>query len=243
MNYAVIIPARYSSSRYPGKPLIDLAGKSMIQHVWERCVAAVGDKLVYIATDDERISNHCSSFTSRLVATSTQCRTGTDRVAEAARLLKLDFAINVQGDEPLIEPSDILAVRDTFESGTWEVVNAMCPVRSEEEFRSPTIPKVVATPANRLLYMSRSGIPGCKSGEFKWGWKQICIYAFSQMALEQFAAQPSKTPLEEQEDIEILRFLELGYEVQMVKVNEGSIAVDTPEDRERVLHVLHNQSR
>jgi 3-deoxy-manno-octulosonate cytidylyltransferase (CMP-KDO synthetase) len=242
MNYAVIIPARYQSSRYPGKPLIDLDGKSMICRVWERCAEGVGKERVYIATDDDRIAEHCSAFTHNIVKTSDRCLTGTDRVAEAARALKLDCAINVQGDEPLIEPGDVLLIRDTFDSGSWDVVNAMCPLLSEEEYRSGTIPKVVATPAGKLLYMSRSGIPGNKSGTFGGGWKQVCIYAFSRRALEDFSAQSCKTPLEEQEDIEILRFLELGYEVQMVKVSKGSIAIDTPEDREKALRILHAQT-
>jgi 3-deoxy-manno-octulosonate cytidylyltransferase (CMP-KDO synthetase) len=242
MNYGVIIPARYKSSRYPGKPLIDLAGKSMIRRVWDRCVAAVGEDLVHIATDDDRIAEHCGAFTTNIVETSDRCLTGTDRVAEAARKLRLEWAVNVQGDEPLIEPHDVLAVRDAFATGAWQVVNAMCPLLSEEEYRSSTIPKVVATPAGRLLYISRAGIPGNKAGRFDGGWKQVCIYAFSCEALEEFAAQSSKTPLEMQEDIEILRFLELGYEVHMVRVSEGSIAVDTPEDRERVLRALQSQA-
>jgi len=242
MKFAVIIPVRFSSSRYPGKPLIDLEGKSMIHRVWERCSAAVGDNLVYVATDDERIAKHCCAFTDNIVTTSSQCLTGTDRVAEAAKQLNIDYAINVQGDEPLIEPHDVQAVKEAFECGSWEVVNAMCLVTSEEEFRSPTIPKVVATQNGRLLYMSRSPIPGSKSGDFTRAWKQVCIYAFSRLALESFSAHSHKAPIEDQEDIEILRFLELGYEVHMVQVREGAIAIDTPEDRERVLRVLRARS-
>lgn len=238
MEFAVIIPARYQSSRYPGKPLIDLAGKSMIRRVWERSAEAVGRERVYVATDDGRIARHCDAFTDRVVLTSDMCLTGTDRVAEAARALDLDWVINVQGDEPLIEADDLLEVKGAFLSSSSEVVNAMCPLASEEEYRSTTIPKVVATPAGQLLYMSRAPIPGNKVGSYFGGWKQVCIYAFSRKALEDFAAQSSKTPLETEEDIEILRFLELGYRVQMVRLATGSVAVDTPEDRERVVALL-----
>lgn len=242
-KYGVVIPVRFKSSRFPGKPLIDLDGKSMVRRVWDRCVDAVGEDHVFVATDDDRIAAHCREFTEHIVMTSDQCLTGTDRVAEAAGALELDWVINVQGDEPLIEPGDVLAVQERFEEGDCEVVNAMCPVLSEDEFYSLTVPKVVVDPECRLVYMSRAGIPGNKSGTFTGGWKQVCIYAFSRRALEIFASQARKTPLEEQEDIEILRFLELGFEIRMVKLAQSSIAIDTPEDREKVLKVLHDRGR
>ena len=239
-KFGVVIPVRFESSRFPGKPLIDLDGKSMVRRVWDRCVEAVGAEQVFIATDDDRIRAHCAEFTSNIVMTSKNCLTGTDRVAEAAKGLGLEWVINVQGDEPMIDPGDILLVRDEFVNGTSEVVNAMCPLSSEDEFRSLTVPKVAATPDGKLLYMSRAGIPGNKTGGFSEGWKQVCIYAFSSTVLDAFVAQTEKTPLEAQEDIEILRFLELGFEVRMVRLKKGAIAIDTPEDREKVLDVLRS---
>jgi len=242
LKYAIIIPARYKSSRYPGKPLIDLAGKSMIRRVWEQSVKAVGIERVFIATDDAKIQDHCMGFTSNVIMTSEDCMTGTDRVAEVAELLDLDYAINVQGDEPIIDPKDILLVKEAYENSKFSLVNAMAPIENEQEHRSLTIPKVVVDLFDKLLYMSRAAIPGSKQGQFNWGWKQVCIYAFSRTALQSFTERTQKTPLEQEEDIEILRFLELGFDVAMVKVDSGSVAIDTPEDRERVMGIINARS-
>lgn len=238
-KYAVVIPARYQSSRLPGKPLVDLCGKPMIQHVWEKCCQAVGVEKVYVATDNNKIESVVKAFGGQVIMTSSDCLTGTDRLAEANKVLDFDFIINVQGDEPLINPGDINAVIEEYLSGDGSVVNAMCPIKSEQEFNSLTVPKVVTSPSNNLLYMSRAGIPLSKNGEFKFGFKQVCIYGFSREHLEFFYESKQKTPLEEVEDIEILRFIESGYPVQMVNVDSGSIAVDVPEDAERVRIILN----
>lgn len=141
MRYAVVIPARYKSSRFPGKPLVDICGKPMIQHVWERCCEAVGNSKVYVATDDERIEFVVKSFGGSVILTSNDCLTGTDRLAEVNENLDLDFLINVQGDEPLIDPKNILKVVEAFKS-SGQIVNAMSRITSEEEFHSLTVPKV-----------------------------------------------------------------------------------------------------
>lgn len=237
-RYAVVIPARYKSSRFPGKPLIDLAGMSMIRRVWEKCVQAVDPSFVYIATDDQRIAEHCMTFTSNVEMTSADCLTGTDRVAEVAKKLDLDFVINVQGDEPLLDPADISRVLAEYEINEGCIINAMCPIVSVEEFESSSVPKVVATPTGKLLYMSRAGIPSNKDCAFNYGWKQVCIYAFPNDALQAFSAQDKKMPIENEEDIEILRFLEMEYVVKMVKVAQGSVAIDTPQDKLRVEAIL-----
>ncbi|MEI8602884.1 3-deoxy-manno-octulosonate cytidylyltransferase [Shewanella sp. PP-Sp27a-2] len=234
MKYAVVIPARYKSSRFPGKPLVDLCGKPMIQHVWERCCEAVGRDNVYIATDDDRIEFAVKEFGGLVIRTSSKCLTGTDRIAEANRVLGCDFIVNVQGDEPLINSKDIITVVNAFINGNGSIINAMCKLSDEQEFRSLSIPKVVCNKSNDLLYMSRSAIPLTKDGEFKAGFKQVCIYAFSKEHLEFFFLQNKKTPLEEVEDIEILRFLESSYSIKMIEVDQGSIAVDFPDDAKRV---------
>lgn len=236
-SYAVLIPARYESSRFPGKPLADICGKPMIQHVWERCCAAVGAANVYVATDDRRIENTVTSFGGQVVMTSSDCLTGTDRLAQANKVLDFDFVVNVQGDEPLINPSDIAKVTSSFIK-TGNVTNAMCKISSEKEFRSLTVPKVVFTESKRLMYMSRSGIPLSKSGEYKFGFKQVCIYAFSRAQLEFFAEYGRKSLNEEVEDIEILRFLESDFTVDMIEVEAGSLAVDTPDDLGAVIEAL-----
>lgn len=241
-DFIIVIPARYSSSRFPGKPLAMIDGKSMIQRVWERCCEAVDEKLVYVATDDERISQHCVQRGIQCLKTSENCLTGTDRVYEVSTLVDAKCYINVQGDEPLLEPQDILKVIAEAARKPNDIINAMCHLELESDFRSSSVPKVVSRPDGRLLYMSRAAIPTTKSFEFKSAFKQVCIYAFPKIALKSYASVNKKTTLEAIEDIEILRFLELGYEVSMIKVSSSSIAVDFPEDIRRVEEVLESET-
>lgn len=238
MNIVIMIPARYASSRFPGKPLTTIKGKSLLERVWERCVPVLGEDKVLVATDDQRISNHCAERGMQFVMTPGDCATGTDRLAAAAESYPADLYINVQGDEPLIDPADIQKVIDAAMARPGAVVNAYCPIADERDYHSLTVPKVVARLDGRLLYMSRAGLPGNKGGGFRWANKQVCIYAFPPEALRDFAAHGGKTPLEAEEDIEILRFLELGYEVEMVPVSGSSIAVDVPDDVSRVEEAL-----
>jgi len=237
-DYAIVIPARYASSRFPGKPLAEILGKPMIRHVWERCTEALEREHVYVATDDERIRRACEAFGARVIVTSADCLTGTDRVAEAAGSLDYGFLVNVQGDEPMLDPRDIVAVADSYRRSGGAVVNAMTPIRDEREYLSRNVPKVVATRDGRLMYMSRAPIPANKKGTFEQAWKQVCIYCFSPAQLAAFAAVSTKGTIERIEDIEILRFLDLGFEVRMVELGASSIAVDTPEDLERVVNAL-----
>ena len=232
-SFAVVILARYESSRFPGKPLVNICGKPMIQHVWERCCQAVEQEKVYVATDDNRIKIAVEDFGGQVIMTSSECLTGTDRLAEANLKLNCDFIVNVQGDEPLINPDDINTVINSFLK-TGNVTNAMCPISSKSEFYSLTVPKVVFSESGKLLYMSRSGIPQTKEGEYKYGFKQVCIYAFSKEQLAFFYTKNIKTPNEQIEDIEILRFLESDYIVDMVEVQSGSLAVDVPNDLDAV---------
>lgn len=234
MKFVIIIPARYRSSRFPGKPLVHICGKSLVRRVWERCVQAMPEMDVYVATDDERIATHCTQQGMRVLMTNGSCLTGTDRVYEASLQVEADVYINVQGDEPMIMPSDIHAVMDMARSSPGAIVNAMCPIAVEGDFYSPFVPKVVTRPDGRLLYMSRAAIPSTKSHGFVAANKQVCIYGFTKQALAAFYAHGRKTALEEIEDIEILRFLELGFEVKMITVSGASLAVDIPEDVVRV---------
>ncbi|MCE9686981.1 3-deoxy-manno-octulosonate cytidylyltransferase [Shewanella sp. AS16] len=238
LSYAVVIPARYKSSRFPGKPLVDILGKPMIQHVWERCISAVGTDLVYVATDDVRIRDVVRAFGGHVIMTSSECLTGTDRVAEANEVLQKDFIINVQGDEPLIKPQDIITVVTEYQKNPEIIVNAFCKISDEENAFSFTLPKVVFSVSKRLLYISRAAIPLTKCGKNNIAYKQVCIYAFSRKHLEFFLNQGSKMPLEDQEDIEILRFLENDIEVKMVEVDNSSLAVDIPSDLDAVRNRL-----
>ena len=240
MKSIIVIPARMQSSRLPGKPLIDIAGKTLIQRTYERCIMAVPKEQIYVATDNVEIFKHCKQSNMQVVMTSENCLTGTDRVAEVAEQIEANYYINVQGDEPLMNPQDILDTIKAAEKYTGEIINGYAPI-NEEDYKSLTVPKVVIRPDGRLLYMSRSPIPGNKNGSFQKAWRQVCVYAFPKIALQTFIKEGEKTPLEAQEDIEILRFLELGYEVRMIPLSVDSIAVDVPEDVERVKQKLRKQ--
>lgn len=237
LNGAVIIPARFNSSRLPGKPLLDIQGKPMIQRTFERCVEAVGVEKVVVATDSEQIFRAVEGFGGRVELTGSHHKTGTDRIAELNSRLDLDFVVNVQGDEPLINPSDIKSVYSKMASGQFGVLNCYAEL-SDWEARSPTVPKVAISRSERLIYMSRGGVPFTKGGSPTPRFKQVCIYGFTKERLLQFALQRVKLPLEEEEDIEILRFLEMDLDVQMLKVYASSVAVDTLEDLQRVREVL-----
>jgi 3-deoxy-manno-octulosonate cytidylyltransferase (CMP-KDO synthetase) len=240
MHVIAVIPARYQSTRLPGKPLVDIAGTTMIRRTYLRTVAAMPAENVFVATDDERIADHCRETGMNFVMTSTECLTGTDRVAEVATTIGADLYVNVQGDEPLCNPADITAILAAAERFPGRVLNGYCEIDDEADFRSSAIPKTVFRPDGRLLYMSRGPLPTNKALGFDRAWRQVCIYAFPPEALAAFAAQTSKTPLEAIEDIEILRFLELGFDVQMVPMSSESIAVDHPHDVDRVIAALQS---
>jgi len=239
MNYFLIIPARMQSSRLPGKPLVDIDGKSLIRRTWEQCSKAVPAEKIYVATDHPDIREHCIKQDMQVVMTSKDCLTGTDRVAEAALQLDAEFYINVQGDEPLINPQDIRDVKEAFLRHPGSVINGYAKIKEPEMWRNPSVPKVVFNEKGNLLYMSRAPIPGNKSKNFIAGWRQVCVYAFPKKALEQFSRFKRKSLLEDIEDIEILRFMEFGYEVKMIKLSDDSIAVDHPEDVDKVVQRLH----
>jgi 3-deoxy-manno-octulosonate cytidylyltransferase (CMP-KDO synthetase) len=234
MKTIIIIPARYKSSRFPGKPLKLIHNIPMIVRVWSQCTKALAKENIYVATDDEKIKKCCIENGIQYLMTSDTCLTGTDRVHEASQMVDADLYINVQGDEPLIDPLDIKAVIKNAEENPGTIINAMCKIKTEAEYRSLTVPKVVFRENYRLLYMSRSAIPGNKDEKFSSAWKQVCIYAFNRAALDLYAARNHKTLFEDHEDIEILRFLEIGMDVKMVEVSESSIAVDIPTDITRV---------
>ena len=238
MKTIIVIPARYQSSRFPGKPLALINGIPMIQRVWERCCLAIDSDDVFVATDDDRIQASCMSFGAKVVRTSSSCLTGTDRVAEVAEQIDADCFVNVQGDEPLVEPEAIKAVISAFSDTRPELCNAMSVITDEAEYFSPNVPKVVFSEDSALMYMSRAPIPKRKDGGFELGYKQVCIYAFSAVALSAFSDRTRKCLFEQLEDIEILRFLEMGWRVQMVEVLAGSIAVDVPEDVGKVERAL-----
>ena len=239
-NYLVVIPARYQSSRFPGKPLADIHGKSMLRRVWDKCIQAASPEKILVATDDDRIKGHCQENGMQVEMTSSSCLTGTDRLYEVALKRKSDIYINVQGDEPLVSPNDIKAVIDASQNEPEITFNAMCKINEEADFRNPNVPKVVTQKDGRLLYMSRSPIPTNKKLEFEKAMKQVCIYAYPRDVLIAFGSLKEKTPLESIEDLEILRLLEFGYTVKMIEVSGSSVAVDTQQDLDKVRSLIND---
>jgi len=235
VSFLVVIPARFQSTRFPGKPLADLGGSPLIEHVWRRCCRAVDAADVVVATDDERIAAVATNFGAIVEMTSSDCLTGTDRIAEVASRNHADWYVNVQGDEPFVDPAAIQKVIEAAKTAEEEViaVNTMSAITEESEFRSATVPKAVTDLRGRLLYMSRAAIPADKHLGFQTAFRQVGLYAFRPSALVPYQPGAKKSPLEEIEDIEILRLLESGAHVRMVEVPASGIAVDTPEDLER----------
>jgi len=227
----VVIPARYKSSRFPGKPLAKINGKEMILHVAEKAELAVGRENVYIATENEGIAHIVKSAGYSVIITSDNCLTGTDRVAEAAKEIQSDIFINVQGDEPMIDPNDIRRVILEKKKYPDYIINCMSSLHPNESINDKKIPKIICDLENNLLYCSRSAIPGNKNSVSEVAKKQVCIYGFSKEQLDNFT-ETVKTPLETEEDIEIVRCLEKGMKVKMVEVDKVSYAVDYPEDIE-----------
>jgi len=241
----VVIPARHKSSRFPGKPLAKILGKEMILYVAEKAEIAVGAENVYIATENDEIATLVKNAGYRVILTSDNCLTGTDRIAEASLEIDADIIVNVQGDEPMINPNDILKAIEAKKQNPNCVINCMAPLNADENYNDIKIPKVVCNKNNILLYASRNALPGSKSGKSENVMKQVCIYAFNKTDLINFASN-KKTPLEYQEDIEILRFIENGIPVKMLKVDHTSYAVDYPEDIsiiERKLDEIQTKNR
>ena len=236
MKKRVYIPARYKSSRLPGKPLIKIAGKEMILHVCERVCEAVGINNVEVLTDDERIYSVVESAGFLVSMTPEDCLTGTDRIAEAVKNSDVDIAINVQGDEPLIPIEDVKRIFDMADE--HEVLNCYTQIKTSKDFNRSTLPKVVFDENNYLLYMSRAPIPNNKELTGQQGFKQVCIYSFPRKALEVFGLGTVKTPLESIEDIEILRLLEKGWKIKMLEA-QSTVAVDVQEDVDNVESIIN----
>ena len=231
-----VIPARYKSSRYPGKPLVSILGKPMIIHVAEKLAAAIGKENTYIATEDNRIVDCVKQHGYNAILTADTHLTGTDRVWEVSQKIEADIYLNVQGDEPMLNPADIIKVADARKQYPQYITNGMTRLGVNEDVYSVNIPKVLTDLDNNLIYMSRLAIPGIKSpgNASPDYWKQVCIYAFTAQELDAFGRYGKKTPAESFEDIEILRFVEMGYKIKMVETSQNSLAVDVPDDVAKV---------
>ena len=183
-DYLIIIPARYSSKRLPGKPLIDINGIPMIIRTFNQCKKAVPASKIIIATDDKRIQKICSKNGINSIITSKRCLTGTDRIAEVAKKIKKSFYINVQGDEPICNPKDIKKIVNFAKKNPNLIINGYTEIKDKEMFYSPNVPKVVFDKNEKLLYMSRAPIPSNKKQTFIKSWRQVCIYSFPYKSLK-----------------------------------------------------------
>lgn len=234
MKILCVIPARYSSTRLPGKPLADIAGKPMIQRVYERAALATKPTEVLVATDHEAVFKAVESFNGHAMMTAPDHATGTDRLAEVARkYTDIDVIINVQGDEPLIEPSIIDELAEAFATDPdLNMATIMTPIQ-EEERNNPNNVKVVTDLKGYALYFSRSLMPYPRNDHQVPVYKHIGIYAYRREFLLNYAAmQP--TPLESTESLEQLRALENGYKIKVLKTNFSFVGVDTEEDLVKV---------
>ena len=243
MKAVAVIPARYASTRLPGKPLLDICGKPLIQHVWETVSRARGLDEVVVATDDARIAHAVQAFGGKVCMTSPDCRSGSDRVREVAASLAADVYVNVQGDEPLLEASAIERLRDVFTENVSVQVATLCSSISEEQARSPHQVKVIRDHAENALYFSRAPLPFVReSGESTEFLGHVGIYAYRADALRGFASLPF-SPLEQAEKLEQLRFLQAGIAIRVLEVPPMGVGVDTPEDLERVRAVVRKRRR
>jgi 3-deoxy-manno-octulosonate cytidylyltransferase (CMP-KDO synthetase) len=238
-----VIPARYGATRFPGKVLADLGGKPVIQHVYERASRAEGLDRLLVATDDERIAEAIRRFGGEWVMTPSELPSGTDRVAYALRGVDAGIVVNLQGDEPLIDPVAIERLVRTFnEDPGVQMASVMCPLSNEGRFEDPNVVKVVVSARGDALYFSRAPIPHSRSGDFPPCFQHIGIYGFRRKTLDRFVEWPPGR-LEQVEKLEQLRALENGVAIRMVEIAAAPVGVDTPEDLERVRAILESAER
>ena len=229
MNVIGIIPARYESSRFPGKPLAKICGKPMIWWVYQQCKKVKSFDEVYVATDDKRIGSVCENYGILYLMTSSTCSTGSDRVAEASRMIDADVFINVQGDEPLIKPEmieELITVFRDFDNVYYATLKSR--IEDEMEIQSENTVKVVTDLNGVGLYFSRSVIPSGLKGYKGEVYRHVGIYGYRKDFLLEFAKLP-KSELELAEGIEPLRALESGYRIHVSETNYKSVGVDVPE--------------
>lgn len=241
MRILGIIPARYASTRFPGKALVDIAGKSMVQRVYEQAKKCKLLNEVIIATDDQRIFDHVTSFSGKVLMTSTKHQSGTDRCAEVSTTLpEFDVIVNIQGDEPFIDPEQIAKVVACFTDVKTELATLVKKIETEEELQNSNIPKVVLNYCSEAVYFSRSIIPFIRSQE-RQNWlsnnafyKHIGIYGYRADVLQAVTKLPVST-LEKAESLEQLRWIENGYRIKVAETELETLAVDTPADLENIL--------
>ena len=243
MKFVGMIPARYASTRFPGKPLALLGGVTVIERVYRQAVSALDD--AYVATDDERIFDAVTRFGGKAVMTSTAHKSGTDRIAEAVRLTgcDADVVVNIQGDEPFIQKSQLETVKHLFDDPNTQIATLGKPFESMEAVQNPNSPKIVCDVNGYAMYFSRSVIPYIRGKESS-DWllhfpflKHIGLYAYRREVLSQITKLP-QSPLELAESLEQLRWLQNGYRIKVGLTDVETVGIDTPEDLERAEQFL-----
>jgi 3-deoxy-manno-octulosonate cytidylyltransferase (CMP-KDO synthetase) len=240
MTILGIIPARYASTRFPGKPLVDIGGKSMIQRVYEQAKKCEALADVFVATDDQRIFDHVIAFGGKAVMTADTHPSGTDRCAEVARLHpEYEIVINIQGDEPFIDPGQITKVASCFDEPGTQLATLIKKINTTGELHNLSTPKVIINTNNEAIYFSRSPIPHVR-GQEPQNWlyhntyyKHIGIYGYKSDVLQQITQLPVSS-LEKAESLEQLRWMENGYRIKVALTDMESHAVDVPEDLEKL---------
>ncbi len=242
MNIIGIIPSRYNSTRFPGKPLVDIAGKSMIQRVYEQTQKVRSFSKIIVATDDVRIEEHVKSFGGDVMMTSAEHQSGTDRCGEVVRKLKenYDVVVNIQGDEPFIQPEQLEKLIATFDDVNTQIATLAIKLKNSEDIFNPNIVKVVFSVSRNALYFSRNPIPFNRNSE-KQNWntttnyyKHLGIYAFRSDILRKINTLQQST-LEKAESLEQLRWLENEFKIKLVETDIDTIGIDTSEDLEKML--------
>jgi 3-deoxy-manno-octulosonate cytidylyltransferase (CMP-KDO synthetase) len=245
MNIVGIIPSRYASTRFPGQPLVDIAGKSMIQRVYEQAKKAKSLANVYVATDDARIEQHVLSFGGNVVMTSESHQSGTDRCFEAINKIQgvADVVINIQGDEPFIHPEQIDLVAYCFNSPEVEIATLVIKMKTSVDLFNSNIPKVLINNNKEAIYFSRQAIPHIRGIEQnEWMnhftfYKHIGIYAYTIKALKEITSL-KQSSLELAEALEQLRWIENGYKIKVEITEFESVAIDAPEDLNKLIKFL-----
>lgn len=241
MNILGVIPARYKSSRFPGKPLADICGKPMIWWVYQQAKKVAEFSNLYVATDSEKIEQICRQYDMNVIMTSDSHPTGTDRIGEVARKIKADLYVNIQGDEPMIEPETIRqAILPFFDNPDLQISNLMTVIKAPVDVVNFTVPKVITNKDNIGVFLSRAPVPYPKGSISYTYYKQVCVYGFKPEALE-FYCHTERGKIESIEDIEILRFIEAGWKVQYVEVDSATVAVDTPNDLKKVNAIMKSR--
>lgn len=242
MKILGIIPARYASTRFPGKPLVDITGKVMIQRVYEQCVKCQSLDEVIVATDNERILNHIHDFGGKAVMTSSHHQSGTDRCAEvAANYPEYEVVINIQGDEPYIDPVQISKVAACFLTADTQIATLIKKITHADDLHNVNSPKVIINKLAEAIYFSRTAIPFIR-GQQPQQWlqhftyfKHIGIYGFKSAILQAVTKLPVSS-LEKAESLEQLRWIENGYRIKVAETELETQAVDTPEDLQKILN-------